>query len=412
MDTQTTDPDSLFRMQSLDALFRHATEGIVITNRDGIIMKANPSSERLFGYDEGELTGKVIEDVIPERFRHSHSQVRKEYLVCPRARSMGKGLTLYGRRKNNSEFPVEVSLSFYKQGEEQFVIAFIIDVTERKKQEESIIRLNQELEKKVEERTKVLQEALIEIEKSKEHLTRSLEAEKELNDMKSRFVTMASHEFRTPLSTILSSVSLVQKYNKGENDDKISRHVGRIKSAVTNMTLILNDFLSAEKLEEGKVLMRPEHINVQDIASEVLGEMQGLVKAGQKVDHRHEGSVTAHGDRQMIRNIFLNLLSNAIKFSPEHKIITFRTQVTDEKIRIVVADQGIGIPAEEQEHLFERFFRARNVTNIQGTGLGLNIVSKYLESMKGTIEFSSELGKGTTFYITIPQIKNENDTDH
>jgi signal transduction histidine kinase len=177
------------------------------------------------------------------------------------------------------------------------------------------------------------------------------------------------------------------------------------------MTLILNDFLSAEKLEEGKVHMRKEEVNIEALAREVMNDIHGLLKKGQNVDFVHKGSSKATTDKQMLRNILLNLLSNAIKFSPEEKSIALRTEVTEGEIRIQVADQGIGIPQEEQDHLFERFFRAKNVTNIQGTGLGLNIVVKYLESMKGRIDFTSELEKGTTFNIVIPN-ENEEDTDH
>jgi len=387
-------------MESLNALFEHATEGIIISDKSGKIVKANPSSERLFGYASNELLGKMVEDLIPRKYASTHIKDRENYNKNPRARSMGKNMDLFARRKDDTEFPVEISLSYYKQKEETFVIAFVIDITERKIHEDNILKLNQNLEKKVDERTKVLHEALIELENSKEQLSIALLNEKELNDMKSRFVTMASHEFRTPLSTILSSISLVSKYNGG--DEKIDKHVHRIKSAVTNMTLILNDFLSAEKLDEGKVFLRKEKLDLEALTTEILNEIKGILKKGQTLDYSHEGNVEAFTDKQMIRNILLNLISNAIKFSPENKSIRLHTAVSDELIRIDIEDQGIGIPDEEKEHLFERFFRAKNVTNIQGTGLGLNIVVKYLETMNGTIDCKSEINKGTTFTITIP----------
>jgi len=401
----TLETENIIRMESLNALFLHATEGIIISDKAGKIIKANPSAERLFAYPTGELVGREIEDLVPHRYLDVHVKNRERYNANPHARSMGKNIELFGRRKDDSEFPVEISLSYYKQGEETYVIAFVIDITERKKHEQNIIKLNQDLERKVEERTKVLQEALMELEKSKEQLSIALEAEKELNDMKSRFVTMASHEFRTPLSTILSSVSLVNKYNENEGSEKIKKHVHRIKSAVTNMTLILNDFLSAEKLEEGKVFIRKEEADLKILAEEVISEIQGILKNGQNVRFQHEGSTIAIIDKQMLRNIFLNLISNAIKFSGEGKVIVLNTKVTADNILISVTDQGIGIPKEEQDHLFERFFRAKNVTNIQGTGLGLNIVAKYLETMDGTINFTSEINKGTTFNVSIPNVK-------
>ena len=168
------------------------------------------------------------------------------------------------------------------------------------------------------------------------------------------------------------------------------------------MTLILNDFLSAEKLEEGKVLLRKEELDAKALANEVINEITGILKPGQHVNYVHNGSTMAVLDKQMLRNIFLNLLSNAIKFSPENKSIDMNITIDAAGFHLSVKDSGIGIPADEQEHLFERFFRAKNVTNVQGTGLGLNIVAKYLETMNGKISFTSELNVGTTFTVFIP----------
>ncbi len=382
-------------MERLNALFEHATEGIIIANRAGEIVKANPSTERLFGYSTNELTGKNVDQLVPYRFSEKHKGLREGYAQNPHPRSMGKGIELFALRKDGSEFPVEISLSYYKKGDDMFAIAFIIDITERRKSEEQIKSINAELEKKVEERTQVLKETMRELE-------RSLEKEKELNDMKSRFVTMASHEFRTPLSTILSSVSLIDKYKSEDDDEKRHKHVERIKSAVTNMTLILNDFLSAGKLEEGKVTNNPVQTNISDMVKEISGELSNLLKSGQKILYSHAGNEVVMIDKQFFRNIIINLLSNAIKFSPENKPITITTKVNELQLNIMVKDEGIGIPNDEKNNLFERFFRAKNASNIQGTGLGLNIVSKYIEELRGEIDFDSELNEGTTFYITIP----------
>lgn len=396
-------------MESLNALFEYTTEGIIIANQSGTIIRANPSSEKLFGYDKGELLNQKIEILVPNKFSHTHEKHRDNYNKNPHPRSMGKGLDLYGKKKDGHEFPVEISLSHYKTNDEMFVIAFIIDRTERKEAEERIKRVNAELELKVEERTKILKETLHQLEASKDELSAALEKEKELNDMKSRFVTMASHEFRTPLSTILSSASLIGKYKNTEEEEKRHKHVDRIKSAVTNMTLILNDFLSAGKLEEGKISVNLVSIDIPAYINESLNELSNFLKLGQVVNYSHQGDKNFVCDKQFLKNMVINLVSNASKFSSENKDIDITTVNANDELQLIVKDSGMGIPADEQNDLFERFFRAKNALNIQGTGLGLSIVSKYVEVLKGTIKFESELNKGTTFYINLP-LQNEDNT--
>ena len=390
-----------------ETLFNQASIGIVVVNELAEIILCNNFSLSQFGYnDMEELTGKKIESLIPGRFHHKHEGHRDEYLSHPKSRPMGIGLDLFAMKKDGSEFPVEISLGKYEVAGKKFVVAFVIDITQRKKAEESIILLNAELEKKVEERTNALQEIvgqlndqIKETEGKDIELRAALDKEKELGELKSRFVSVASHEFRTPLSTVLSSTYLLQKYTSSEDQHKREKHIQRIISSVNLLTDILNDFLSVGKIEEGKVLTRLSMFDIEKNISDTIAEMQTLSKTGQQIIYQHTGKKEVELDPVMIKHITLNLLSNAIKFSPEHTAIHISTAVSDNTIELLVKDKGIGISKEEQEHLFERFFRARNAMHIQGTGLGLHIVSKYAELMNGTIRCNSIPEKGTEFIV-------------
>lgn len=388
---------------ALEALFEFATEGILVSDGGGVIIKINPAAEKLFGYDPGELLGKKVELLIPDRFSSQHTNHRDKFNRKPHARSMGVGTDLYARRKDDSEFPVEISLSPYQHDGENFVIAFIIDITERKAAREKLESYSEELEKEVEQRTLILKEAIWELEKTKEELNESLTRQKELNELKSRFVSMVSHEFRTPLATMLSSLSLVARYTELQDTEKQQKHIDRIKTSVNNLTDILNDVLSLSKLEEGKVSVTKEYIPLQETVSEIITEIQPLAKEGQNISYQHHGEeTTAFIDTKILRHIMMNLLSNAIKFSHAGSAIDVSTAINSQQIELMVKDNGIGISEEDQKHLFESFYRAQNAVNIQGTGLGLNIVLRYVDLCGGSIKMNSILDQGTTFTITLP----------
>ncbi|MFN7259324.1 MAG: PAS domain S-box protein [Cyclobacteriaceae bacterium] len=545
-----------------ETLFNHATIGILMTDSNGLVVNFNKYAEQLFGYQKEEVMGKPVELLIPHGKRVAHIAHRTNFNEHPTNRVMGAANELFAKRKDDSVFPVEISLSHFKNDSQLFVIAFIIDIAVRKQNEdllkeqknqvlqfaEQTKRLNAELEKKIEDRTKMLKETLEALENTQQETTKALnfqkailnhagaciiatdthgvvqlfnstaeeylgysksevidqvnvvqfhlaseiqakaaafsreigkivtpdfnvlsaksmddlpnehewtyvrkdgttftvslnvttlrdaqntisgflgvavdiseikkyqnslqvalEKEKQLGDLKSRFVTMASHEFRTPLSTILSSVSLIDKYTSVEDLEKREKHVKRIKSAVGNMKDILEDFLSLGKMEEGKIQLNPELLTPAELRDEleaVIQEMQRLTKPSQQITHTFTVTEDCNVDRKMLRHIMTNLISNAIKFSPEGSSVDVSCENKKNELAFTIQDTGIGISEADQKHLFERFFRAENASNIQGTGLGLHIISRYLDLVDGHIELASKLNKGSTFIVHIPQ---------
>jgi PAS domain S-box-containing protein len=385
------------------ALFEFATEGILIANEQGRIIKANPAAEKLFRFGSGELLNIMVEALVPQRYAGRHAGNRERFNKSPHARTMGSGIDLFAQRKDGTEFPVEISLSPYSNDEGKFVIAFIIDITVRKEAEQKLRNYSSELENEVEQRTTILSEAVAELQKIKEELNNSLAKEKELNELKSRFVSMVSHEFRTPLATILSSLALVRKYVELHDKEKQDKHMERIKTSVNNLTDILNDVLSLSKLEEGKITINPEVFNFPEFIDEVFQDIQVITKTGQQLDYINTSDVQdILLDRKILRHIVFNLVSNAVKFSAENKSIIVYTSTIDNRFELIVQDEGMGISEEDQIHLFESFYRGQNAINIQGTGLGLNIVSRYVDLLNGTIQLQSQLNIGTKFTIQLP----------
>jgi PAS domain S-box-containing protein len=400
----------------LASLFTYATEGIILANSKGTIVLINPAAENMFGYSSAELEGKPIEILIPIRFKAHHLGLRNEFYKTPSNRVMGKGRELFGSRKDGKDLPVEVSLSHYHYQDELFVIAFLVDITVRKEIEQNLLnkqrelekvtndirKLNTELELRVDERTHILKEALQKLEQSQHELNEALDKERQLNEIKSRFVSMASHEFRTPLSTVLSSASLLSKYVKEDEQDKRERHINRIKDSVKHLNDILEDFLSLGRLDEGGIAAYPVEFNIKETINETVSDFKLLIKPGQYFHYEFEGSDILYADKKLFKNILINLVSNAIKFSGEGAAISLGTSVNGGLAVLTIADQGIGISKEDQKHLFSSFFRGSNANNIQGTGLGLHIVKRYIDLMKGTVHLQSEQGKGTSVTISFP----------
>jgi len=246
--------------------------------------------------------------------------------------------------------------------------------------------------------------------KLEQSLYSSLDQERRLNELKTRFVTMASHEFRTPLSTILSSVFLLESYDGAAYIEHKQEHIERIKRTVNILTDSLNDFLRVGKLEEGQIRLVLTETCVRAYLNEIVREMQTMIKPGQEILYQHQGiEMKVLLDRNVTRGILMNLLSNAVKYSPENCSIWLNTFLGEDELVIEVIDQGLGIPEEEQKHIFDRFFRAVNALHIEGTGLGLHIVKKYVEMMNGTIDFVS-VSKGTSFTVKVPLKRTRDNT--
>tara|TARA_R110000868_G_scaffold257374_3_gene514477 strand:+ start:1431 stop:3074 length:1644 start_codon:yes stop_codon:yes gene_type:complete len=538
-------------LEFFQGIFQSAVEGILVVDADGIIIKANPASEELFGYNEDGLIAHNIENLIPNKFKINHKSHREGYIVKPKARRMGKNLELWGLKKDGSLFPLEISLTPTIIKQKQVVIAFIIDISEREEIEKKLNhsqaklkRHSEELEKEVASRTSELTttvqklvasnlsledqiletqeaeqsaiaskslssaiaknfpngfiivfnpnfemlliegEAIIplgldkmdfenttiddiaifsEIQKTKlkqdivktiagAHLgfeitykkqyfsvntiplfnknavissalfvysditaqkkiesvaKNALKKEQELNELKSRFVSMASHEFRTPLSAIQTSAILISKQNEIGKEPKLDKYVAQIKQNVKHLVVILNDFLSLSKLEEGKVEAKKQLFDFVQFSKTLIADVSTTKKIGKNIILESPNHpILLDLDPKLVSTILMNLLSNAIKYSPKNTDILITIEESDLFVSLQVQDQGIGIPEDEQEKLFQRFFRAKNAQNIQGTGLGLNIVKQYVDLLDGTIDFKSEINKGTTFLIKWPKPKS------
>jgi len=496
--------DSVYKI-----VFNTIQEGLILTDHTGTIRLVNPRTEKLFGYGAEELIGQKIEILIPNEYRDKHVASRDGYQKRPVNRQMGSGMTLFGRRKDGSKFPVEVSLnSFLDDKGNRFVSALITDIQIRKKAQDEVLRINENLEQIVTERTKELYESkqlyesiskhfptgaiyvlnldfkidyadgmefvrlnhdpqeiigedYVEInsenrrrllnmlnklieegavapefifkdeehykvnasllkdtsgklsrilivennitqqKKTEESLEKNIEEQRRLNLLKSRFVSFASHEFRTPLTTMNSSADLIRRYLEMGENEKIHKHISRIQQSVVYMTSLLNDFLSLDKIDSGVVTLNKQSIDLSKLLEECLEETAGLKKAKQQIEIQN-GLEQIESDPFLLKSILINLISNGLKYSGDQGLVTVSTLMVKDEFQICVNDNGMGIPHAELQNLFTRFFRASNAQEIKGTGLGLHIVSRHVDMLGGRITCESEEGVGTQFCIYLP----------
>lgn len=385
----------------LEAIIETAIDGIITIDSKGYVESINPAALQLFGYSAEEVIGNNISMLMPEPDKSRHDSYIANYKNTGHRKIIGIGREVLGRKKDGTTFPFRLAVSevFYK--DKSIFTGFIHDLTKEKAAEDRLLQHTLELEETVRHRTKDLISLVSELVRAKADVSNSLEKEKELNQLKSRFISMASHEFRTPLSSVNLSASLIDKYVEQERLDAVAKHTNRIKGAVQLLNNILNDFLSLEKLEAGVVVVNQQTINVVHLGEEITGEMQMMCKKNQHIVYQHTGAHAEFDlDAHLLKSSIINLISNAIKYSGEDTFIEFTTEITDDICTIVIKDNGIGIPEEDQKNLFEPFFRAHNTGNIPGTGLGLNIVKRYVALMNGELEYWSALNQGTSFKMT------------
>lgn len=414
---------NFFDSEKLEAIVEASVDCIIVIDSKGIIQSLNRATEQLFGYKRAEMIFKNVSMLMPNPHASNHNQYINNYLETGRAKIIGIGREVEAMTKKGQLFPCLLSISEVKIEDEHLFTGVIHDLTNIKEAESKLLKLNSELEQKVKDRTAKLTDVVnhllkinndlelevekrksieVALKKSEKELKELLNKEKELNELKSNFVTMASHEFRTPLSAILSSANLIKRYSTTENQFKREKHLIKITNSVHNLNNILNDFLSLGKLEEGKFSIHLEEICIKTILKDVIEELDGLKKVKQKIELIINFNKSINTDKHILRNVLYNLISNAIKYSPEDGTIKILLDKIGADIKITVEDEGIGIAKSEHQNIFTRFFRAKNALNIKGTGLGLHLVKNYVEKLNGSIDFKSEEGKGSKFFVLLP----------
>ena len=401
-------------------LFEAIPGGIFIVDKDTNIVAVNAVAEKMFGYEKGELINQPKDILLPKRYLTTHKNQLNYFANQFNKGKNTRGLYLFGLTKNNIEFPLEISLNPFSIYEKEFIMALIIDMTVQRDTEKKIDSLNVVLEEKVKKGTVQLEKTIKKLKevnlnykkelqqriKIENKIKEALKKEKELNELKSKFLSLVSHEFKTPLSGILTSAILLEKYQLTEQQEKRDKHLKTITNKVQYLNNILEDFISLEQIDSSNANYKFTVFNLSKVINEVVYNANMLLKSGQHINiSQNSDDYVIRQDEKILELTLNNIIYNAIKYSPENTNIDLKITRKGKNLIFKISDKGVGIPENDQKFIFNRYFRAENVLNIKGTGIGLNIVKAHLENLGGTISFESLENKGSVFYVELPIIK-------
>jgi len=409
VERELIEKEEKFRM-----LTETASDAIVSIDSKGNVISWNGSAEKIFGFTSKQIVGKNVQLIIPTGHKKAHQTGLKEIVSGRKPRMEGKTITIEGVRKDGTVFPIELSLSSWKSADTVFFTAIMRDITERIKAEQELAVYRNHLEELVLSRTgeldKVNESLKLEIEREKQielMLKGSLEKEKEINNLKNRFISTVSHEFRTPLASIQLSSGLLQRYAVKWPQERLNEHFHRINKSITNLTNLLDGVLTINRADSNKIQFTPKNIDLKNLCETVIEESAPYQLPEHKLNFTFKAKKTIfYLDPNLMQYVLSNLLINAFKYSPNGGEVSLKVALHRNKLRIIVKDCGIGISPEDLPFLFEPFYRGANVGDVPGSGLGLSIVQKTIEMQNGKIEVSSIEETGTIFTIEFP-IKKE-----
>lgn len=366
--------------------------GILVFNQERKIVLANEPLANLFGVEERDLLQSKVDTFF------KHSEIFEKFIKNPQDKVFKSSIEIEEFHTNGNAIFLELNFGKMLYEGEMYFKALISNISLRKIKEVNITNLNVQLEEEVRIRNQKLEEAV-------KQLKQTLNKEKELNSLKNKFITLASHEFKTPLSAILSSTELMAKYAHLQNENKLNEHLEKVKMMVNRLNTMLDDLLTLENIEDGHISTNFSYFNYSELINEITTATKPVLKKNQTLRIEKSNLKLIYHDFNILKIILTNLLYNAIKFSKENSEIFLKISSNTSNLLISVKDTGIGIPKTEQDLIFTRFFRAKNAVYFPGTGIGLNIIKGYITRFNGAITFSSIENKGSVFSVKLPKIK-------